>query len=126
MEAIEYLQRGGRIGGAAKWVGAMLHVRPVVSINHTSGLVEPCALARTHGKMVETLVQKFFEKMTCGGKLHVAVLHGNDLPEAEALAARVRAEWAPEELLINITGPVLGINTGPRALALCGYVETAG
>jgi len=29
----------------------------------------------------------------------------------------------PAEIMINITGPVLGINTGPRALALCGYRE---
>jgi len=26
-------------------------------------------------------------------------------------------------LIVNITGPVLGINTGPGALALCGYLE---
>jgi DegV family protein with EDD domain len=123
METIEYLQRGGRIGGAARWVGSMLHIRPVVSINHTSGLVEPCALARTHTRMVETLYQKFFEKMGRGRKMHVAVLHGNVLQEAEVLAERIRMEWRPEELLVNITGPVLGINTGPNALALCGYME---
>ena len=32
-------------------------------------------------------------------------------------------EYHPLELLVNITGPVLGIHTGPRALALCGYTE---
>ena len=56
-------------------------------------------------------------------KLHIVVLHGNALDEAERLAVRIREEYNPAELMINITGPVLGINTGPGALALCGYAE---
>ncbi len=123
MDTIEYLQRGGRIGGAAKWVGAMLQIRPVISINHVTGLVEPSGMARTHTKMVEMLYQKFFEKMERGRKMHIAVLHGNAPDEAAQLADRIRGEYSPSELLINITGPVLGINTGPNALALCGYME---
>jgi fatty acid-binding protein DegV len=51
------------------------------------------------------------------------VLHGNAPENAQALAERIRSEYNPCELLINITGPVLGINTGPGALALCGYGE---
>jgi fatty acid-binding protein DegV len=61
--------------------------------------------------------------MKSGARLHIAVLHGNVPEEAKALAERIQAEYQPEELLINLTGPVLGINTGPRALALAGYWE---
>jgi fatty acid-binding protein DegV len=50
-------------------------------------------------------------------------MHGNALGEAQVIAERIRQTYAPKELLINITGPVLGIHTGPRALALCGYAE---
>jgi DegV family protein with EDD domain len=107
METLEYLQKGGRIGAAAKWAGALLHVRPVVAINHHTGVVEPVSLVRTHKALVDLLYHKFFEQMQ-GGK---------------ALAERIRSEYNPCELLINITGPVLGINTGPGALALCGYGE---
>ncbi len=45
------------------------------------------------------------------------------LDAAQQLAERIQNEFHPLELLINITGPVLGINTGPDALALCGYNE---
>lgn len=123
MDSLEYLQRGGRIGGAAKWVGSMLQIRPVVEINHTSGLVEPAGLARTHTKMVELLYHKFFEKMNPARPMRVAVLHGNNPLEAKTLADRIHTEFQPIELLVQITGPVLGINTGPNALALCGYCE---
>lgn len=123
MDTIEYLQRGGRIGSAAKWVGTMLHVRPVVAINHATGMVEPAGLARTRKKMIELLYQKFFDKVGAAGRLHIAVLHGNAPADAHELVERIRREHDPAELLVNITGPVLGTNTGPNALALCGYAE---
>lgn len=123
MDTLEYLQKGGRIGNAVKWVGGLLHVKPLISINHESGLVEPVNLARTHKALVENMYKKFFEKLDVSKKLHIAVLHGNALDKAQELAARIQAEYNPVELIINITGPVLGINTGPGALALCGYYE---
>jgi DegV family protein with EDD domain len=123
METLEYLAYGGRIGDAAKWVGTLMKVKPVVMINHETGRVEPAGLARTHKAMLRMLEKKFFEAVGTGKKLHIAVLHGNALEEAERLAVRIRAAYNPAELLINTTGPVLGINTGPGALALCGYAE---
>jgi DegV family protein with EDD domain len=123
MDTLEFLQRGGRIGGAAKWVGTLLKVKPLVSINHESGLVEPVALYRTQKALVETMYEKFFSQLGSKNNLRIAVLHGNALDKAEALAERIRAEFNPVELMVNITGPVLGINTGPGALALCGYAE---
>jgi DegV family protein with EDD domain len=123
MDTLEYLQKGGRIGDAIKWMGSLLQVKPLVSINHQTGRVEPVTLARTHTSVVEAMYTKFFKQLAGGKKLHIAVLHGNVQTEAEALAARIRAEFDPFELIVNITGPVLGINTGPGALALCGYAE---
>jgi len=123
MDSLEYLQKSGRIGNAVKWVGSMLKIRPLVSINHKTGLVEPAALARTHKQLVETLYHKFFALLQSQTNLHIAVLHGNALAEAQALAERIRVEFNPVELILHMTGPVLGISTGPGALALCGYAE---
>lgn len=123
METLEYLQYGGRIGDAVKWVGNILKVKPLVSIDHESGRVQPTGLARTQHALKEMLYKKFFEQLKGGKKFHIAVLHGNALEEAQKLVDRINKEFNPVELLVNITGPVLGINTGPDALALCGYAE---
>jgi DegV family protein with EDD domain len=130
METIEYLQRGGRIGGAAKWIGMRLQIRPLVAINHTTGSVEPVGLTRTHNRAVESLYQEFFKRLgqihpLSSQKMHIAVLHGANPADAMLLEQRIRQEYDPAELLVNITGPVLGMNTGPGALALCGYVDRA-
>ena len=123
MESLEYLQKSGRIGNAVKWVGSVLKIRPLVSINHLSGLVEPASLSRTHKGVIDLMYRKFFEHFKGKEKLHVAVMHGNIPEEAEKLAERIRQEFNPVELIVNITGPVLGISTGPSAMALCGYAE---
>ena len=123
LDTLEYLHRGGRIGSATRFIGSLLDIKPLVQINHQSGLVEFCGQARTRKKSIETLVNRFFEQLAPGKPMRVAVLHGSALPEAQALAARIKEKYNPLELLVNITGPVLGIHTGPQALALCGYTE---
>jgi DegV family protein with EDD domain len=123
LDTLEYLQRGGRIGNAARLIGTVLQIKPVLMINHETGLAEAAGSARTYKRMIEMMVGKFFEKLDVNQRLHIAVLHGNALEEALKLAERIRQEYCPDELLVNITGPVLGINTGPHALALCGYSE---
>ncbi len=123
LDSLEYLYRGGRIGSAARMMGNLLNLKPLVQINHETGTVESSGQARTRKKSIEMLIQRFFEQLKQGNLLRVAVLHGNAPEEAAAIAERIHREFSPYELLINITGPVLGINTGPRALALCGYRE---
>jgi len=123
MESLEYLQKGGRIGDAIKWVGGLLQVKPLVSINHITGRVEPVSLARTSKGMAEGLYTRFISSFKGEKNIHVAVLHGNCEEKAKVLAEQVQRDLNPVELMINITGPVLGINTGPGALAMCGYAE---
>jgi DegV family protein with EDD domain len=123
LDTLEYLTKGGRIGNAIKWVSGLLQVKPLVSINHQTGLVDPVTLARTHNSIITAMYNRFVAALQNHKKLHVAVLHGNIPAEAEVLKERILADLDPIEVLVNITGPVLGINTGPGAMALCGYAE---
>jgi len=125
MHSIEYLHKGGRIGNATHFFGNILNIKPIIYIDHGSGLVEGYKKIRTFSRAVEVFYKGFFEKLgdAAGKTLRIAVLHGNAPNEAEELADRVRKEYQPAEVVINCTGPVLGVNTGPGALALCGYVD---
>jgi len=123
MDTLEYLHKGGRIGAATNLIGSLLHIKPLVRINHEKGIVETGGRARTRKRAIETLYQSFFQQLDPSGKLHIAVLHGDALADARALMQRIRAEYDPAELLLMITSPVLGVHTGPGALALCGYSD---
>jgi DegV family protein with EDD domain len=123
LDTMEYLHRGGRASGAAWLAGMLLNIKPLLYIDHNTGQVEASDRVRTRGKSVELLYERFFEAIEPGKVLRVAVMHGDASHEARELADRIQREFTPAELLFNVTGPVLGIHTGPRALALCGYTE---
>ena len=123
LDTLEYLHKGGRIGSATKFIGTMLRIKPLVHINHQTGQVEPGKRVRTRRKALEALYEEFFEHLDTRKTMRIAVLHGDALQDAEAIAARIEREFSPAELLVNVTGPVLGVHTGPRAVALVGYTE---
>lgn len=123
LETMDFLFHGGRIAGAARLISGMLKIKPQIRVNHESGSVEPGDISRTRAQAIEKLYTSFFKKLDTTKPMHVAVLHNAALADAEALAERVRNEFNPRELVISIVSPVLGVHTGPQALALCGYSE---
>ncbi len=123
LDTLEYLHKGGRIGGATKLIGSLLNIKPLVYVDHETGKVEAGARVRTRKRGLETLYRRFFEQLDTERSLHVAVMHGDAPEDAQRIADRIRREYAPAELLIDITGPVLGVHTGPRAIALAGYTD---
>jgi DegV family protein with EDD domain len=123
LDTIEYLSKGGRIGGAAKFLNSVLKIRPMIYVNHESGTVGAALPSRTRKDAIEALYTQFFRHLRTDLPAHITVLHNAALEEAQALADRIRRDFSPREIFISIVSPVLGVHTGPRALALCGYNE---
>lgn len=121
LDTMEFLAKGGRIGTATRFLESIIKIKPLISVNPKSGSVVPSIPARSRHNAIEGLYREFFEHVNPRDSLHITVLHNAAIEEAEALAERVRREYAPAELFISITSPILGVHTGPRALALCGY-----
>lgn len=121
VDTLKYLHRGGRIGGAARLLGTAIDLKPQLYVDHKSGMVEAGARTRTKRRALEGMYQAFFKQLDITKPLHIAVLHGNALEEVQKIADRIRQEHNPVELLVAITSPVLGVHTGPGAVALCGY-----
>jgi DegV family protein with EDD domain len=121
VDTLEYLHRGGRISGVVKWAGTALKLKPQLFVDHKTGEIKQAARTRTRSKAIEALFQSFFRQVGASQSLRVAVMHGNIPEEAQIFAARIRQEYAPVELFVELTSPVLGIHTGPGAIALCGY-----
>lgn len=123
LDTLEYIYRGGRIGNASRMVGTMLNIKPLLYVDHTTGIVEPGGMAMTHKKGMALMVSKFFSHFDGSRPMHIAVMHGDAAEDAAALTESIRSEYNPVELISHITGPALGLNTGPGALALAGYQE---
>jgi DegV family protein with EDD domain len=121
LDTIEYLARGGRIAGAARLLNSILQIKPLIFVRPETGTVGAAMPARSRKNAVEGMVREFFQHINTDRPLHITVLHNDVLEEAQALAERVQREYSPKELFISIVSPALGVHTGPRALALCGY-----
>ena len=125
LDTIEYLSRGGRISEAARFLNSILHIKPLIYVRPETGTVGAAFPSRSRKTALEDLYKEFFKHIHPAGSrpLHITVLHNAALPEAQAMAERIQREYAPKELFISIVSPVLGVHTGPRAVALCGYAE---
>jgi len=123
LDTLEYLHKGGRIGGASHFIGNLLNLKPQISVDHKSGEVAGGRRSRTRKKALNDLFVDFFEQVDPEKTLRIAVLHNAALQEARALVEKIEAEIDPKEIIVSIVSPVLGVHTGPRAVAICGYSE---
>ncbi len=118
VDTLEYLHKGGRIGGAAAFLGSALNIKPILSVKN--GKVESFEKQRTRKRSVARLVE-IMEERVGGRPVHVAVFHGNAPDEASELEQQVRGKFNCVELFISEIGPVLGVHSGPGALGLTFY-----
>jgi len=119
VETLEYLRRGGRIGGATALLGSALRVKPILHI--ANGQVEPLEKPRTRKRSVGRLLDLMEERVGTSDAVHVAVLHCDSLGDAQRLGERVTARFNCAELLITEAGPTIGTHAGPGTLGLAFY-----
>lgn len=123
LDTIEYLAKGGRIADAARFLNTLLKIKPLIFVRPDTGTVGASIPARSRKSAIDSLYREFFKRVDPTRALHITVLHNAADEEAAALAERVQQEYHPVEMFTSIVSPVLGVHTGPRALALCGYSE---
>lgn len=119
VRTLEYLAKGGRIGGAAALLGSLLQIKPVLTAK--DGLVEVAAQVRTWSKSLDRLVELVQQRVMGKKSIHLAVLHANAENEAHGLLERVEHLVGTDRICEVITShitPVLGTHFGPGTLAI--------
>ena len=113
-ETIEYLRRGGRVGGAGALAGKLLRIRPMIIIRE--GVVHELAKERTRARGIDRLkiTARDFAPLQ-----DLAVMHSTTPDEAATIADSLR-DILPNrrEPIVARFGPVIGTYTGPGALGL--------
>jgi DegV family protein with EDD domain len=119
VDTLEYLQKGGRIGGAKALLGTMLKIKPLLMLHE--GRVEPLEQVRTRHKALARMIELMAQEMNGYSKVHAAVLHAQVEDEAKAVAEQVQAAIPCIESFICEIGPTLGTHTGPGVIGLAAY-----
>lgn len=116
LDTLEYLRRGGRIGGAQAWLGSALKIKPILSLESEIGAVER---VRTSRKAFDRLV-RLIESMRADGCDGWVVQHTHVPEQAEALVARGREIFGSDPVFVSEIGPVIGTHIGPGLLGVGG------
>ncbi|MEK7278800.1 MAG: DegV family protein [Chloroflexota bacterium] len=120
VDTLDYLHRGGRIGGAQKFIGNALNVKPVLELR--DGRVEPLERVRTKKKAVEFMLNTIAGRVAGKGRLQLATLHANAEAEARELLAAATEKMKPAETLFTEVSPAVGAHTGPGTVGLAWMV----
>ena len=122
VDTLEFLHRGGRIGGAQRFVGSLLSVKPLLHIEN--GKVEPLASVRTKRKALNHMLDLVTEEMKGKSNVHAAVMNAVAPEEAAQIAEEVKRRVNPVEMYITELSPVIGTHAGPGTIGVIYYAES--
>ena len=116
VDTLEFLYRGGRIGGAQALFGSALNIKPLLTLNE--GRIESVEKIRTKSKALDRLVDIVAEKAGDGRPLRLATLHANAEAEARQVLTEISSRLQPVETVLASVSPVIGTHTGPGTVGL--------
>ena len=121
VDTLEYLHKGGRIGGGAAFLGSALKIKPILYVK--DGRIEPLEKQRTQTRAIARMLELVEEKAG-GSKTHFAILHCDAEKEAQELGEKVKAKFNCASLVISEAGSVIGTHAGPGTLGVVFYPDT--
>lgn len=114
IDTLEYLRRGGRIGGARAWIGSALKIKPILTLEEE---ITPVERVRTRARSIERLRDYARQRHESGLDAWV-IQHIQDLDTASALADDCREIFGCEPVYISEIGPVIGAHVGPGLIGV--------
>ncbi len=116
VDTLEFLHRGGRIGGATRFIGSALNLKPILQLK--DGRVEALERVRTKTKALDRLLELVENDVRGKSNIHLATLHANAEAEARAVLERATADLKPVETVLSSVSPVVGVHAGPGTVGL--------
>lgn len=121
VDTLEFLHRGGRIGGAARLLGTALNLKPILELQ--DGVIEAVERVRTRSKAQARLLGLLEERINGRPNLRLAVLHAAAEREARLLLDVAAKRLNPMETVFSEVSPVVGAHVGPGTLGMCYSVD---
>lgn len=116
VDTLEYLHRGGRIGGASRFVGTALSLKPLLYINN--GRVENLENVRTKKKAVRRLLDLVEEHVSGKEPVRIAALHAASPLEGQDLLEKALQRIQTVESILTDVSPVVGTHVGPGTVGI--------
>lgn len=119
-ETLEYLKKGGRIGGAAALFGNVLQIKPILTV--VNGETSVFKKVRTRKKAIEEIVKTVLEEIESKGLGDIVVHHINCQEDGLKLAKALENKLG-KKVEIQSIGPVIGVHVGPGSIGIAYYTK---
>ena len=116
LDTLEYLQKGGRIGGARALLGELLQVKPILQIR--DGQVESFEQERTKKRATARMVEIVCEQAKSAEASHLCVMHIDADAEKQALKETLSARLQIQHIPVYLLPPAIVVHAGPKVLAV--------
>jgi DegV family protein with EDD domain len=116
VDTLEFLHRGGRIGGASRYLGTALQLKPLLTLE--DGKIEALERVRTKKKAHARLSDIVVERLTGKPNIRLATLNANAVEEANALLEKTCERLDVVEKIYSEVSPVIGTHVGPGTVGL--------
>jgi DegV family protein with EDD domain len=116
LDTMEFLHRGGRIGGGARFLGAALNIKPILEL--VDGKLEAADRVRTRGRALNRVVQLVEERIAGRKPVHLASLHANCPEDAKLMVDQLHERLEVKETLVSTVSPVVGTHVGPGTVGI--------
>lgn len=111
VDTLEFLHRGGRIGGATRFLGTALKLKPILEVK--DGAFEGLERVRTQRKALDRLVDLTIERIAGRSPVRLAVLHANAPQVAAELLEKMTRKIQCIETMMSEVSPGVGVHLGP-------------
>jgi len=116
VDTLEFLHRGGRIGGASRLLGTALNLKPLLELRN--GRVEPVEKIRTKAKACARLLDIMEDRLAGRSQVRLSALHAAAEEEARELMEEAKKRCYPVEIIFSEVTPVVGTHSGPGTVGL--------
>jgi DegV family protein with EDD domain len=121
VDTLEYLHRGGRIGGASRYLGTALAIKPILFFN-SEGKIDALERVRTKSKSWQRLIE-LAEEQANGRPVHVGIVHANAPGAAQKFRDEVEQRLNCKEIFTVEFSPAIGVHVGPGTIGIALYAE---
>ena len=116
VDTLEYLAKGGRIGGAKKLLAELLEIKPILQVKN--GQVEAFEQQRTKKRALARLVEVVTESCKGGEDAHLCVLQVEAEKEAQPFVEELKSKVPVSNIPIYQLPPAIVVHAGPKAMGV--------
>ncbi len=121
VDTLDFLHRGGRIGGAAALVGNAFNLKPILTV--TGGKIDSAAKVRTQKKAIEKMMDMVADRLATAKSCRLSVLHANAPTQGDEIMSALIQRFHPVETVFSEVSPVIGTHTGPGTVGVAFLIE---